>query len=252
MPAICTICAAHAPDAFSVKPAATSTSSPVSSLRSRAPDAGAVVGGPAGERPDGLPRVDRRIGNRERALDPRVQPGLHLQRLADRDLLRRQRTRPAPLHELVAVRGIVVGRDDEQPAGVLDAVGDDAAQDRVLGHALLGGDAVLDDVAPAGMQQAVKAAARALGEIGAVDEDDVEPAQRRVPRDSGARRAAADDQYVGLEARHTASLHGAQRPTNVLRVKSRQTTQRSPCALVGLPRSLAPHSAVPGCIGFSA
>ena len=37
IPAMWRICAAHAPDALSTKPASTSSSSPVSSLRSRAP-----------------------------------------------------------------------------------------------------------------------------------------------------------------------------------------------------------------------
>ena len=99
-----------------------------------------MLGGAAGERPDGLPRVDRRVRDGERAQDAGVEPRLAAQRLGDRDLLGRQLGRLAALEEAVAVGGIVVGRRDEQPAGVLDAVGDDPAQDRVLGHALLGGD----------------------------------------------------------------------------------------------------------------
>ena len=63
-------------------------------------------------------------------------------------------------------------------------------------------DRVLDHVAPAGVQQPVEAAARALGEVGAVDEDHVEAAQRGVPRDAGAGRAAADHEHVGLQLGH--------------------------------------------------
>ena len=105
----------------------------------------------------------------------------------------------AALEEAVAVGGVVVGRGDEQPAGVLDAVGDHPAQDRVLGHALLGRHRVLDHVAAARVQQAVEAPARALGEVGAVDEHDVEAAQRGVPGDAGAGGAAADHQHLGLK-----------------------------------------------------
>ena len=219
IPAMCTICAAHAPDALSVKPASMSSSSPVQLVaHARAgdrvavavqvdhavvgEDARAVRGRAAGERPDRLPGVDRRVRDRERALDAGVQPRLAPQRLGDGDLLGRQRGPAAALEELVAVGRVVVGRGDEQPAGVLDAVRDDPAQDRVLGHALLGRDRVLDHVAPAGVQQAVEAPARALGEVGAVDEHDVEAAQRGVPGDAGAGRAAADHQDIGLSDGH--------------------------------------------------
>ena len=161
-------------------------------------DARAVGGGAARERPHGLPRVDRRVGDGERAPDAGVQPRLAAQRLGDVDLLRRQLRLGAAGEELVAVRRVVVGRGDEQPARVLDAVRDDLAEDRVLHHALLGGDGVLDDVAAAGVQQAVEAAARALGEVAALDEHHVEAPQRGVPGDPGACGAAADDEDVGL------------------------------------------------------
>ena len=61
---------------------------------------------------------------------------------------------------------------------------------------------VLDGVAPARVQQAVEAPARALGQVGAVDEDDVEAAQRGVPGDAGAGGAAADDEDIGAEDGH--------------------------------------------------
>ena len=52
------------------------------------------------------------------------------------------------------------------------------------------------------MQQPVEAPARALGQVGAVDEDDVEAAQGGVPRHAGAGGAAADDEDVGLQDGH--------------------------------------------------
>ena len=51
----------------------------------------------------------------------------------------------------------------------------------------------------------MEAPARALGQIGAVDEDDVEAAQGGVPRHAGAGGAAADDEDVGAEDRHCAA-----------------------------------------------
>ena len=168
-------------------------------------DAGAARGGAVGEAPHELPHVDRRVGDGERPLDARVEHRLAAQGLGDVDLLRRQPGLGAAREELVAVRGVVVGRRDEQPAGVLDRRGGDAADDRVLLHALARRDRVLHDVAPAGVQEAVEAAARALGEVGAVDEDDVVAAQCGVPGDPGAGAAATDDEHLGLQRGHAAS-----------------------------------------------
>jgi hypothetical protein len=164
-----------------------------------------VHGRPAGERPDGLPCVDRRVGDGKRAPAGRVQPRLAAQRLGYVDLLGGHAARPAAGEELVCVCGIVVGRRHEEPAGVLDAVGDHAAQDRVLRDALLGGHRVLHDIAAPRVQQAVEAATRPLGKVGPVDEHDVEPPQRCVPGDPGAGGAAADHQQLGLEAWHRAN-----------------------------------------------
>jgi hypothetical protein len=52
------------------------------------------------------------------------------------------------------------------------------------------------------VQQAVEAPAGALGQVGAVDEDDVEAAQGGIPRRARAGGAAADDEHVGLQDRH--------------------------------------------------
>ena len=88
----------------------------------------------------------------------------------------------------------------------------DLAQDRVLGDALLGRLRVLDRVAPAGVQQPVKAPAGALGQVGTIDEHDVEAAQRGVPRHSGAGGAATDDEDVGAEDRHPPARMRLERP----------------------------------------
>src|SRR5262249_6158376 len=65
---------------------------------------------------------------------------------------------------------------------------------------------VLDRVAAARVQQAVEAPARALGEIGTIDEDDVEAAQGGIPGHAGAGRAATDDEDVGAQRSHTRRL----------------------------------------------
>ena len=252
IPAMWRICAAHAPEALRTKPASMSMSSPVSSLRTRAPvtapsddvqigdpvvgeDPRAVRGGAARERRDRLPRVDRRVGHGERAPDPRVEPRLAPERLVDPDLLRREVRLATPFHEPVAVGRVVVGRRDEQAAGVLDAVGDHLAQDRVLDDALVRRDRVLDDVAAAGVQQAVEAPARPLGEVAPLDEDDVEAAQRGVPRHAGAGRAASDHQHIGLDGWHCGHLMPRRAPA--IRARRRRAPRRSARGRPGASRS---------------
>src|SRR5207247_6649354 len=91
---------------------------------------------------------------------------------------------------------------DEQAAGVLDAVGRGAAQDGVLRDALASRDRVLDRVASAGMEEAVKAAGRPGGQVVALDENDRETAHGRVARDPGPGRAAGDDEHFRFERGH--------------------------------------------------
>ena len=165
--------------------------------------AGAALLRAARHRPDQLPHLDVAIGHAEDARDPRVQARLLAQRLRRIDLLARHAGRPAALGEAIRVRGVVERGGDEEAAGVLDAVGGDLAHDHVLGDALLRRVRVLDRVAPARVQQPVEAPARALGQVGAVGEDDVEAAQGGVPRHAGAGGAAADDEDVGAEDRHS-------------------------------------------------
>jgi hypothetical protein len=176
-------------------------------------DPPAVLPGSARKRPDGLPDLDRAVLDADCPLDRGVQPRLRLQGFRDRDLLGRHRPLARAREEAVGVLDVIGGRRDEQPAGVLDAVRDDPAQDRVLGHALVSGDRILDHVAPARVQQAVEAPARALGEVGAVGQDHAEAAQGGVPGDTGAGRTTADHQDIGLQLGHERSLSdGGRRP----------------------------------------
>ena len=220
MPAISAMCPAHAPAALTVTRASTSVSSPVRSSRRRAPVTSspsrwmaiaAVIGEhpraallrAARHRPHRLPHLDVAVGYPEDARDLGVQARLLAQCQRRIDLLARHAGGAAALGEPVRVRRVVEGGRDEEAAGVLDAVGSDLAQDHVLADALLRRVRVLDGVAPARMQQPVEAPARALGQVGAVGEDDVEAAQGGVPRHAGAGGAAADDEHVGLQDRHT-------------------------------------------------
>ena len=93
IPANSAIRPAHAPEALTVIRAATSSSSPVVLLRSRAPvtrspsrwiadrlvigqDPSSAMLGAARQPPHELPHVDAAVGHAERAGDPRVQPRL--------------------------------------------------------------------------------------------------------------------------------------------------------------------------------
>ena len=158
---------------------------------------GAALLRAARHRPHHLPHLDVAIGYPEDARDLGVQARLLAQCQRRIDLLTRHAGGAAALGEAVRVRRVVERGRDEEAAGVLDAVGSDLAQDHVLADALLRRVRVLDGVAPARMQQPVEAPARAFGQVGAVDEDDVEAAQGGVPRHAGAGGAAADDEDVG-------------------------------------------------------
>ena len=172
-------------------------------IRQHAP---AAVLDPSGHRPHGLPDVDVRVGNAEHPRDRRVQQRLLAQRLRRFDLLAVDTGVAASRREHVRVRGVVERGRHEEPTDVLDRVRRDLLQDAVLRDALLGRARILDRVAAARMQQAVEPPARPLGQIGAVDEHDVEPAQRGIPGHAGAGGASADHQYVGAEHGHGVSL----------------------------------------------
>src|SRR5262249_37900319 len=106
----------------------------------------------------------------------------------------------AAVQECIPELRVVPGRCYEEAARVLDAVGRDPAQDRVLDHALARRNRILDRVAPARVQEAVKAARRPRGEIASLDEHRREAAHRRVARDAGPGRAAADDENDRFES----------------------------------------------------
>jgi hypothetical protein len=62
----------------------------------------------------------------------------------------------------------------------------------------------------------VEAPARALGEVRAVDEDDVEPAQRGVPRDTRAGRTATDYEDLCADRGHGESTSSQIAPALIL------------------------------------
>ncbi len=69
--------------------------------------------------------------------------------------------------------------------------------------------AILDDVAPARVEQAVIPAARAGPEVALLDEEAAQAAAGQVADDAGPGRAAADDEDVdGLDGRHGSSGDG--------------------------------------------
>src|SRR5262249_53052777 len=62
---------------------------------------------------------------------------------------------------------------------------------------------VLDHVAAAGVEQPVEAAGRALGQVVALDKDDVKAAQHGVAGDPDTGRTTPDDQHLRLDHRRT-------------------------------------------------
>ena len=91
---------------------------------------------------------------------------------------------------------VVVGRGEEEAAGVLDGVRHDLAQDAVLFDALARRLRVVHRIAPARMQQAVVAPRRAVGQVGALDQRHPQAAQCQVQGRPAAGRAAADHQDI--------------------------------------------------------
>ena len=62
---------------------------------------------------------------------------------------------------------------------------------------------VLDRVASAGVQQAVETPAWSLARSRALDEDRVEAAHGGIPAHARAGGASSDNEYLGLDTRHT-------------------------------------------------
>ena len=94
----------------------------------------------------------------------------------------------------------VVRGGDEVAAGELQRGRRDPPQDRVLGRAVARRQRIALDVAAAGVEEAVVAAARARREVAALDEERPHAAHRQVAQDAGAGRAPADDEDVDLGA----------------------------------------------------
>src|SRR5207248_967978 len=121
----------------------------------------------------------------------------------DGDLLAGDARFQAAAQEVISEAGVVPRRRDEQAARVLDAVGRNSAQDRVLDHALTGRDRVLDRVAPARVEEAVETTCRPRGQVAPLHQCRCEAPHRRVACDAGPRGAAADDEDFRLQSRHS-------------------------------------------------
>ncbi len=162
----------------------------------------AMLPGVLGVRARRQERVGRSVADGEGAADARVEQRLALERLAHGDLADRHLGILAALEEALGVGLIVGGGDDEKTAGVLEAVRHDPAQDLVLDGALGGRLRVLDDIAPAAVQQPVVAPAGAVGQVALLHQHGADAAQRQVAQDAHARRAAADDQHISRDLSH--------------------------------------------------
>src|SRR6478735_961597 len=151
-PASPAIWPAHAPDALTTNWIQTFAMLPSSSSRS------------VERRLDQLPRLDRAVGDPERAPDPPVERRLLREQRADLDLLAVDAARRAVGRECLDVVVGVVRRRDEVAARGLDRGRRDPAQHPVLGDALARRHLVLLDIATAGVEEAV-VAARGAGAV---------------------------------------------------------------------------------------
>src|SRR5439155_5829410 len=157
----------------------------------------------AGARRDELPGVEVGVRDGEGARDPRFEPRFLPKRLGNRDLFDGEARLLAAPQEVVAIGRVVPRRRDEQATGVPDAVGRDPPHDRVLDHALAGGNRILDDVTPAGVEEPVETAGRPGRQVAALDKRGREAAHGRVAYDAGPGGAAADDEDFRFERRHS-------------------------------------------------
>ena len=163
-------------------------------------DLGAVRASPSGVAPQQLPGVDRGVRHLEGAGDAGVEP--RLARAAPPRPGSPPPARPvvaAAGQEPVGVAGVVGGGGDEEAAGVLDGLGGDAADGRVLLGALRGGARVGPRSGrPSG---AARGSGRSCPGRGppARRRTDAEAAHGGVADDPEAGRAAADDEDVTFE-----------------------------------------------------
>ena len=156
----------------------------------------------------------------EGAADRWVQGRLPPEEFPDGSLLARDAGFDAGRCEPVGVvLGVVRGRD-EQASGVLDAGRRDPSQHPVLDDALASGQRVLDDVATAGMEQAVVAATRAGPQVALLDQEAAEAASGEVPKDAGPGRSPADDEDVDcLDGRSAIAPRGGRHRETAARRK---------------------------------
>ena len=162
---------------------------------------------------DELPGLHGAVRQLEGAPDGGVQGRLAPQRLGDRDLLAIDVGRGAGRGE---GRDVVVGvgrGGDEVAAGILDAGRRDAAEDAVLGDALLRREPVLGHVPAPGVQEAVIPPGGPGPPVAALDEQRAKAPPRQVPEHTGAGRTPADDEdVVGVRLTHAAHLDPSRSP----------------------------------------
>ncbi len=142
------------------------------------------------------------IGHGEDAADTAVEHRLATERFFEREFLARDADLETGGLKALRIVAFVFGRDDKHTARIFDAVRMRAPQDTVFFDALDGALRVLDDIAPARVQQTVVAAGGAVREVALFHEHHAEAAQRSIPGHAGARGAAADNEDIRLYYLH--------------------------------------------------
>ncbi|MCX7037586.1 MAG: hypothetical protein NT005_00325, partial [Spirochaetes bacterium] len=112
-----------------------------------------------------LQRVADGVGHSEGAKDPWVEHRFALTRFGHGQLLGRHIGGSAPAQPCLDERWIIAWSENEKPPRIIDRMGRDAPQDRVLLDALSRGLGVGDDVARPRVKQAVIAPARSARQV---------------------------------------------------------------------------------------
>ena len=141
-------------------------------------------------------RVDRGVRDADGADELRIHRRLDATGLLGVDDVGTDAGALAGLYKGLLVLQVVLGQGDEQSVGLLNAVAGNAAQNHVLADALGCALAVGHGIAGAAVHQAVVATRGPRAIVIALDQQHAQAAQRAIPRRSGTRSAATDDDHV--------------------------------------------------------
>jgi len=146
--------------------------------------------------------IDRPIRHEEGADQVRPQGRLPAPQGGDGDPGRFDAGSRAGGYPLIGVIRGILRRGNKDAARVFHNAGGDPAQDAVFGNAFAGRFGVAHGIAPAGVQQPVKAAGSPGGQVAPVGQDHAQPATGQIVGGAHAGRPAADHQRITCQVCH--------------------------------------------------